>query len=79
MVWKVINTLIISIWNVDNREFVQSVEPLFSVQNHCFQCRTIVLSAEPLLSVQNHCFDQRGIVFERSRDTAHGLGSPIQP
>ena len=23
MVWKVMNTLIISIWNVDNREFVQ--------------------------------------------------------
>ena len=52
---------------------------LFSVRNHCFQCGIIVFSAEPLLSVRNHCFDQRGIVFERSRDTAHGLGSPIQP
>ena len=28
MVWKVINTLIISIWNVDNREFVQSCPAL---------------------------------------------------
>ena len=28
MVWKVMNTLIISIWNVDNREFVQSCPAL---------------------------------------------------